>query len=409
MNLLYVKSKGRMERLTFLIIAVLSISLLIVSLMFIVNSARSYVQTNKNTHFTLAMNDLLSGCLDLMFVRGRLNVVLSRKEPISKDDTNFLADRFIKADGLIHSGISELDNLFPALADQLKESYKELLFLKEKGLLEAQKPFNERDHSIRTQWLNAANGFIESTGNKFLEISLKNKQDGYAFTFQRILVLAVSYRNYYGSKASQITSLMEQRKIISFDELTPILILDGRMSEVWLHIQLYAQSVDNARLNETLQEVNRLCFGPYYDNLTAVQKALIEGSPLPIDPKNLASQSAIALDSINILLNTVFYEAMKHSEHTIRKALQVLAGGLFVLLWSLAIILLAPLFLRRKVFGPIDEVMHKLKDACNLASTESAADNELLVLSKAADLLISKVAEVNKSNREIRRIADRDA
>ncbi|HOX92185.1 MAG TPA: GGDEF domain-containing protein, partial [Spirochaetales bacterium] len=147
----------------------------------------------------------------------------------------------------------------------------------------------------------------------------------------------------------------------------------------------------------------------YYDNLEAARHALMAGEPLPLDPKTLAAQSVQALDSINGLLVTVFDEAMIHSKRLATNALGGLAIGFVILAWSIVVVILSPIMLRRSVFGPIGDVMAKLRVACDTRVSDEDGGNELMVLARTADRLIMEVREEQQKSRQMKQLADTDA
>lgn len=396
--------------MTLVVIALFSVSLLFASVVVIRQSARTYRHAIDTGRVTASMKTILSACLDFMFVRGRLNVVLSREEAVSDSDRAFLLERSSLFEEAMESGLAELGEYQRAAADRLSRLYSLTRSLRLEGMAEMEKPRADRNPLAKDRWFAQASRFLDEVGTEMSAISLSSIREGLAFTYQRLLVLAVAYRDALGIKASMVTSFMELGGIRSVSELSPMLSLNGRLDELWGNLELYAMSTDNPRIRDALANVASLCFGEYYVNLVACEAALVEGEKPPIDPKALVAQSVSALDSINLLLRSVFDEAMDYAKVLAGGALRslVLGGTLFA--WSLFMALVAPLLLRLKVFGPLESVLGRLRLACDLRSRgqrDGEAD-EIMVLSRAADNLVMEVMQEHEKNREIQKIADTD-
>ncbi len=404
--------QGRLETVINSIVAALSISLLVASFIITIQSMQAYRDSSAMKRSTSGIERVLAGCMDFMFVRGRMNVVLVAAAPVSNADAAFMATRLAKATDAINAGLELLGRDTPDIADALRTRYGSMLALKVKADTEALKPLDRRDADFRPVWFARASSFVQETCDTLSRLSLDRKRSSAAFVYERLLVMTVIFRDYYGSEASAVTALLKSGREPTFDEMESVMRHVGRQDEAFRAMRVYVDSLGSPVLPAAFAMVDRLCNGEYRMALNGVRNALAAGTTPPYDAVRLSELSVKALDSISMLREAVFAEAMSYADAREKNAAFGFSGGFLLFVWSICAVIAAPAILRDRVFKPIEEVMRRLNDACQscieTGSGTDARTDELVVLARAADVLISANLAEHRLNAEIRKIADYD-
>ena len=83
----------------------------------------SYQQASELSIVQDMIQNFSDGLKNFMFERGRMNVVLSKEQPISEENNAFINERRIAANEAFESGFSAMERVFPKETGQLREEY----------------------------------------------------------------------------------------------------------------------------------------------------------------------------------------------------------------------------------------------------------------------------------------------
>lgn len=408
----WIASRGRMERVTILVTSALSLTLIVASATVIVSSAKTYARSEWTRASTEAVESTLLACMDFMLVRGRASVQLSREGPIAPADTAYIDERYRSASSNLAAGLSLLGRLSPPVADRIRNRFDYTLWFKSRADEAMAKPKAERNPFVAMQWSAAAGSFIRDTLDDLSVFLLENDQTELGFAFERMLILAVNYRESLGGEATILASLLEEGRPPSSEEADAIVKFLGRQEETWRNISVYTRSVRVEAISGTFELVKSMAMGEYRANLDAARIALFSGKPGPISAAELHESSVATLVALQDLMTVVFGEAMAFARRQLAEASWTLAGGVSMLLWSLAMVIVAPGLLSARVFKPIAKVLVRLNAACDARGAAGDDDagraDELVVLARAAERLIGATVAERELNREIRHLADTD-
>lgn len=409
MNTVQNKKSGRMEIRTLLTLILLALPLLISSTLVIHRSILSYKQSTASKRLDNAIEPLLSFCMDFMFVRGRLNVTLSRTEAISIEDLDFIEQRALRANTNILEGSSALSLINEKAASNLIKTYNNTLELKTLAIFEAKKPMAQRYMGLRQNWFEESSMLIELIIDTLSVASLNTKSNEPSFSLRWILLQIINFRDYFGIEASMVTSLMELDRRPGITELNTIINLEGRQIEIWKQVEFYVNGIDIPELKTALADLKERSFGNYRQLLSESKMAIIENRTTPVKPKELSALSVIALDSIAGFVDAVFVSSAQNTAKIMKNAIINLATGFFILLWALLVIFLVPILLRKKVFAPFYKVLQKLSNACEQNVSSLEQKDEIAFLGLIVNKLINKSKEEQKKSKEFRKLADLDS
>ena len=191
----------------------------------------------------------------LAFERGRVNVILTSKTPISDANRIFIYERRAQVDDSLTDGISQLALLNPEQAANLKQKQARLQQLRLQADLQGQLNLAERDLAFRTAWFKETTGIIFQIKEVIEEIESPTSELGFFDFFHHFQLDCVEFRLYSGTSASTITSVVNQGKKLSPSEYESFIECRAKADYIWSGIEKSVSDINRAELTEKKDRV----------------------------------------------------------------------------------------------------------------------------------------------------------
>lgn len=364
-----------------------------------------YQQATKLRTVQDMTQDFSDGLKNFMFERGRMNVVLSKDQSISDENSVFLNERRTAADEAFEAGFSAMEKAFPKETKDLRKDYEYINALRLKIDAEAEKPLYERDVNARILWFKSCTDYINTVVAKINIIRQLSQNDSYISNYFDVVVDSLHFRNIVGNESSVITSAIAGSGTLRNEDDATLLFLRREETQVWSEIEKSVAMLDSEDLNAAFENVRDqyyLKFRPEQERIIelAHNNQLYEGAD-----KEIANLSVPALDSVLNLSDVAVKGIESENQKNIEKGFRSLLAGLCQLLISLLIVIFVPIYFRRKFVHPLNDIILTLKDISagkvdNQTPHMQRAD-EIGKLAHGADMLKKSIIEEQTLKQEL--------
>lgn len=322
----------------------------------------SYQQATELSIVQDVTQNFSDGLKNFMFERGRTNVVLSKEQPISIENSAFLSERRAAADIAFEAGFLAIAKDYPEATEKLQMEYENIKALRSIIDTEAVKPLSQRDVAARKLWFNSCTDYINTVITEINVIRQLSQNNSNISNYFDVVIGSLNFRSIVGNESSIITSAIAGNGIISDEDNDILIFLMGEETQVWSEIENTIEMLDSQNLKAALENVRE----QYYLRFRPEQKRIIElsqnGQLYEGADKEMADLSVPALDSILNLSNEAVKEIERENELSIKKGLNSFLAGLGQLFACILIVIFVPIYFRNKFVQPLNEIIVTLED-----------------------------------------------
>ena len=345
------------------------------------------------------------GLKNFMFERGRMNVVLSKEQPISDENSVFINERRTAGNEAFELGFSAMEKVFPEQSEELCKEYENINALRIKTDAEAEKPLSERNMNSRKLWFDSCSDYINTVITKINVIRQLSQNNSGISNYFDVVVDSLHFRSIVGNQSSIITSAIAGSNTLSNEDDAALLFLMGEETQVWSELEKTIAIIDSEDLTTALENVRNqyyLQFRPEQERIIklAQNNQLYEGAD-----KEIANLSVPALDSVLHLSDEAVKGIEVENQKNIKKGFQRLLAGLGQLLISIFIVIFVPIYFRRKFVQPLNDIILTLKGISNgkvdsqIPHTQRA--DEIGKLAHGANMLKNSIIEEKALKQEL--------
>ena len=345
------------------------------------------------------------GLKNFMFERGRMNVVLSKEQPISDANIAFINERRTAADEAFESGFSAMERVFPKETGQLREEYEKINLLRLKTNEEAEKPLSERDANTRELWFDRCTDYINTVITEINVIRQLSQNHSNISNYFDAVIYSLYFRSIVGNESSVITSAIARNSTLSAEVDATLLFLRGEEKQVWSELEKTIVLIDSQNLTAVLEDVRDLYylrFRPEQERIIELARnnQLYEGAD-----REIANLSVPVLDSILRLSDEAAKEIESANQQNIEKGLKGLISGMCQSFASILIIILIPIYFRRRFVQPLNDIIITLENISegkvdSIIPYVQRAD-EIGKLACGADMLKNSIIEEQSLKKEL--------
>ncbi|NLV57578.1 MAG: GGDEF domain-containing protein [Clostridiales bacterium] len=331
------------------------------------------------------------GLKNFMFERGRMNVVLSKEQPISQENRSFLNERRSAADKAFEAGLLVMEDVFPEKTKTLRKDYENIHYLRIKIDEQAEKPLRQREAGAKKIWFDSCTDYINTVITKINVIrQLSRNQSNISYCFD-VVVDSLSFRNIVGNEATMITAAIAAQNPLGDDDLAAIQMLRGKEAQVWSDLEKTIGMLDSAPLTMALENVREQYYNQFLPQQTTILEQARKGLLQEGADQKIASVSVPVLDSILNLSDEAVRAIEGENSRSIEYGLMGLIAGLGHTLVGLLIVILIPVYFRKRFVDPLHDIVQNLNEIrdgkvdCRIPHTQRA--DEIGKLAHVADML----------------------
>ena len=299
---------------------------------------------------------------NFMFERGRMNVVLSAHDPISKENLSFINERRTASDESFGTGFSIMEKKYSKEAELLRNQYDKLKILRIKMDEESQKPSSQRTPDIRTIWYTNCTNYINLVSAMLKKIGGISRNNDLIANYYELIIDTLRFRSIVGNESSIFTSAITGSKTISKDEYAALLLLRGESKQVWSEMKNKAMMIDSDNLIVVLETVNDKYYSQFRPNQDRLLELALKGQIYDGAGKEIAKLSVPALDSILLLADEAIQEMDIENQKNIKKGYESFIKGILQLLASILIIIFIPAFLKTRLIQPLNTIVDLIEN-----------------------------------------------
>lgn len=341
---------------------------------------------------------------NFMFERGRINVVLASSEPITRQNSDFIAQRRAAADEAFLLGFSALEARYPQGANILREGHEEIVQLRVLADEEARKPLQQRDPSVRPEWFSRCSGYIDSVITQ-LKTVIGHPQSARINSYLDLMVDSLLFRSIAGSGSSILTSAVSGMRMLSDPEYSDFLLLRGQSDQIWATMNHLAEIIGSNSLNAALAEVREqyyVLFRKEQDRVLALART---APPPEGSGAEIARLSVPALDSILRISDRTINEIDQINRDSMKDASVSLLAALAVMVSSFLIAVFLPIYLRRHLIQPLNGIIQIIEGLSEGKSQDISSflqrDDEIGKLGQGAQMLQDSIAAEQASRQKL--------
>lgn len=297
------------------------------------------------------------GLKNFMFERGRMNVILSAHEPISRENRCFINERRSASDESFELGFSIMEKKYPEETALLRCEYDKIQVLRIKMDEESQKPLLQRTPGIRTLWYTDCTNYINLAGTTLKRIGGISRNNYPIDTYYELIIDTLRFRSIVGNESSIFTSAITGSKTISKDEYAALLLLRGESKQLWFDMNDKATMIDSDNLITALETVNDKYYRQFRPNQDRLLGLALKGQLYDNADKEIAKLSVPALDSVLLLADVAMQEMYIENQKSIKNGYESFIKGLLQLLASILTIILITAYLKTRLIQPLNTIV----------------------------------------------------
>lgn len=337
------------------------------------------------------------GLKNFMFERGRMNVILSAHEPISRENHYFINERRTASDESFELGFSIMEKKYPKETELLRYEYDQIQVLRIKMDEESQKPLLQRTPGIRTLWYTSCTNYINLSSATLKKIGGISRNNYPMDTYYELIIDTLRFRSIVGNESSIFTSAIAGSKTISKDEYAALLLLRGESKQLWFDINNKAAMIDSDNLTAVLETVNDKYYRQFRPNQDRILELALQGQVYDNADKEIAKLSVPALDSILLLADEAIQEMYIENQKDMKNGYESFVKGLLQLLASISIIILITAYLKKRLIQPLNTIV-ELVENLSLGNTDFIIpfiqrNDEIGKLANGVELLQKSIEE----------------
>jgi diguanylate cyclase (GGDEF)-like protein len=346
------------------------------------------------------------GLKHFMFERGRMNVILASQESISESNIDFIENRRELADLSFNSGFALLEDCYNEESNLLKEEYFKINSLRKEIDLEARKQYDEREDTVRNLWFSSCTDYINLVLERAAVIS-GHAQDNILIDHYIAFILdTIQFRGVIGIESSIFTSAITNKMMLTEEEYISFVGYRGRSNQLWSSMGRHISFIDSVNLNDSFSEV----YQKYYEDFRIKQDEILALSKLNEvyegACKEIAALSVPALDSVFIITNQALSEISFEINNITSLVYTRLIMSILLLLTSLTIAIMTPIFLWRYLVKPLNLIINKIDRLSNQENIDDSIyrnrEDEIGKLASGVRLLSNTMRVEEELKQELR-------
>ena len=349
----------------------------------------------------------------LAFERGRSNVILAAETPISEQNRQFILERRKKSDSHLQLGLERLWRIDAALAERLQSEYPKLQLLRSQLDEQTQLPFDQRNPTIRDEWIRKSTDFIFFIRDIIDSMGRRERTLGVFDIYHQFQLNCVEFRLFSGYSASVLTAAIGNGKPLSPTEYQAFLESRAKADYLWEQIHIDSAGFNNPILEETLLSV----YHKYYQIYRPMQTEILTHLLAEAAPKEwgerLAAHSVPAFDSIFDLIAAIDRETRTYVEQMAHKAELDFRIALSQFLLTSFFVAFFLIYFRTRLFAPMGRIVEGLQsilDGQQISGLETDVqrEDEIGLLARGTLTLQEKVSEERRLLQLQERLATTD-
>lgn len=349
----------------------------------------------------------------LAFERGRTNVVLTSKTPLSEANRIFIAERRRQVDTSLSDGINRLASLNPEEAENLKKQHNQLKQLRSNADVQASLNLADRDISFRTIWFNESTLIIFHIKQVIEELEKPTSELGFFDFYHHFQLDCVQFRLFSGSSASTLTSVVNQGKKLSPSEYENFIEYRSKADYIWSGIEKSVFVINRAELTEKKDRVYNDYYKTYRPFQNEVLQKAMNGSATSSDAARLADLSVKAFDSIFELIREVNREAARSVDALESRAEEQLERAMLQFFLAVGFALFTLVYFRVRLFAPLERIIGSLKSIVDgrpviPLEEELKRKDEIGLLTQGVKMLYTSLKETQKLKAQNEKLATQD-
>lgn len=299
---------------------------------------------------------------NFMFERGRMNVVLSAHDPISKENLSFINERRKASDESFETGFSIMEKKYSEEVELLRNEYDKIKLLRIKMDEESQKPSLQRTSDIRTQWYTNCTNYINLVSATLKKIGGFSPNSDLIANYYKLIIDTLRFRSIVGNESSIFTSAITGGQAFSRDEYAALLLLRGESKQVWSEMRNKAMLIDSDNLIAVIETLNDKYYNQFRPNQDRLLELALKGQIYDGAGKEIAKLSVPALDSILLLADEAMRGMDIENQKNIKNGYESFIKGILQLLASIIISIFILAFLNTRLIQPLSTIVDLIEN-----------------------------------------------
>ena len=298
---------------------------------------------------------------DLVFERGRTNVMLSGPTARSPENLNFIAERRVLFDRNFGQGMGWLLVNAPDSASLLQAHYQSFRFVRAK--VDVVLPNSDAiiDFELKEEWLSVSSDLAEQIIVLLDKLGKQQQISGRFSAYHQLIVDALDFRNRAGRSATIMTAATTRNRPWPDEEYRHYLELQAQADYLWKKIRQTVELSDEASLKNALDTVERLYYKEYRQEQAKLLSLSRTGTANPEQLSHLQRLSVQAFDSVFLMIDRI--EQAIGDEMKLRQdaAYRKFVESLLHFYISLAMIAFMLMYFDVRLFKPLRAIAQALE------------------------------------------------
>ncbi|MGE4273914.1 MAG: diguanylate cyclase [Desulfitobacterium sp.] len=294
---------------------------------------------------------------NFMFERGRMNVVLSAKTPITEDNRSFINERRNASDKSFEAGFSLMEKKYPEEASLLRKEYEKIKVLRIQMDAESIKSILQRDSTSRTLWYTSCTNYIDLVSLTLKNINGSSWDNTLMNNYHQLIIDTLRFRSIVGYESSFFASVISGSKAISSEEYARLSSMRGESKQVWIDIENEIKVIDSDNIVAAKETVIDKYYSQFRPNQDRLLELALKGQIYEGADKEIAQYSVPALDSVLLLADTAIHGIDVENQKNMKNGFESFIIGLLQLLTSILFIICVPIYLKKNLIRPLHNII----------------------------------------------------
>lgn len=323
--------------------------------------AREYSHARRAIDANVIVDQLLEAGRNLALERGRANVVLSLRAPITEGNRHFLTDRRAAAEERLAEALSMLAETDTPRAARLRDAGARLQAIRRQVDEALAVPEPERPPMLATRWLATSSEMLDEVRATMAAVSLQNDFSAQFRRFSRMKLLAFDLCNALGMESSRLAAAIGDDAPLSATAMAEMQMLRGESTAIRRALAYEVGLADDQTVRDAVAQMERHFFESFRPVQDRVFAARAGGRPSPVALADYVGASGPALDSIVTLMNATAARTISAVGAEAAHSRRVMLGHAGLAAVGMAIGALTLFMLRARLLRPLHEVQRHLR------------------------------------------------
>ncbi len=323
--------------------------------------AREYSHARRAIDANVIVDKLLEAGRNLALERGRTNVVLSLRAPVTQGNRDFLTEHRALAEDSLTEALTLLVEADTPRVARLRDAGARLHALRRQVDAALAVPEPERPPTLATRWLATSSEMLDEVRATMAAVSLQSDFSAQFRRFSRMKLLAFDLCNALGMESSRLAAAIGDDGPLSATATAEIQMLRGESSAIRRALSYEVGLADDTIVRDAVTQMERHFFETFRPVQDRVFEARAGGGPSPVALADYVTASGPALESIVTLMNATAARtsAAVGAEAAHSRGVMLAHAGLAVV--GMAIGALTLFMLRARLLRPLHEVQRQLR------------------------------------------------